>query len=695
MKKIFLVLLAAATLSVTGSVWAACNGCVNWTINKTSSDTIYVDSGNGNMAAYSSYQVANSTGTTVSDLWVQVTNLAGTSVGLAPLTNGTYEIGSLGNGQEAPAFIYFQALVTATTTSVTTYDVQLWNGNPNAGGTLLCTNSCFQFGNGSTVNSVQTALAAAANKINAVNLCPNPPQLGGPFYITVSGTTGTVTGSPQIFTFTPASLLNWPADCYKLTHVYFYYPDTDFSCANPTCPTPPQPCASPDSVDTLQQAPNTSSTNYLIVYSFEALCVPSAATSASPASYITSGAGNVKHTNTFLSAPILPVQNYVYLQKFALPTITPGTTPVSGNKVTYQLDFYNLGTFTTSVNLSSILDTLPTSPTTPLYVAGSSLWGISGTSLVSIGDPSQSSNVLTWFSSLSSPLYVSANADTVLQFTLQFPLGGTYTNTAIGDIGMIPIGIETTVLTPGQTPVITPADTTLIVLTPTPTFTFSYTPTATDSPTSTATATPTWTPTDSPTATPTFTQTQTFTDSPTFTETSTDSPTSTHTPTWTPTATPSDTSTVTPTATPTDTPTDTSTITPTDTPTDTPSATPTITPTFTDSPTSSPTPVPLCLASLGSVPNPAGAGPGVNLDYQICIPDATVDIRVYTVSGEVVRDLDPIPPYTCPAGNCQAFWDLRNTAGVKVASGVFIYRIKATSPRGEERVVFNKLAVVR
>jgi hypothetical protein len=207
-----------------------------------------------------------------------------------------------------------------------------------------------------------------------------------------------------------------------------------------------------------------------------------------------------------------------------------------------------------------------------------------------------------------------------------------------------------------------------------------------DAPTFTSTDTPSATPTDSPTITPTWTSTGTSTSTLTDTPSATPSATPTDTPT------PSATSTATETASPSGT----STMTLTASPTSTFSASPTISQTFTVSPTYTPTSIVLCLSSLGSAPNPAtNASQGANLNYHICIGDAVVRVRLYTVSGEVVRNLDPILPGTCPAGDCQAYWDLRNGDGIKVSSGIYVYRIEATSPRGETDTIFGKLAVTR
>lgn len=175
----------------------------------------------------------------------------------------------------------------------------------------------------------------------------------------------------------------------------------------------------------------------------------------------------------------------------------------------------------------------------------------------------------------------------------------------------------------------------LTAFTPTPTITKSSTPGPT------------------PTISPTFTRSQTFTPSQTFTVTpsSTISPTFSVSPSFT----------VSPTVTP----------------------TPTITPTYTE------TPLPLLLTPKYPNPNPAAA--------QMWIPyvlstGADVDIKIFDVAGELVRSFEP---QTRSGGAHEELWDLKNTSGRKVASGIFLYRIHAVSPRHEEDDAWMKCAVSR
>jgi flagellar hook assembly protein FlgD len=89
-------------------------------------------------------------------------------------------------------------------------------------------------------------------------------------------------------------------------------------------------------------------------------------------------------------------------------------------------------------------------------------------------------------------------------------------------------------------------------------------------------------------------------------------------------------------------------------------------------------------------PNPASLGP-IYLPYRVAV-NATVTIKAYDVSGELVRALDP---HLASAGMVEQSWDLRNSAGQPVASGVYLLRFTATDDGGEKVQAWVKCAVVR
>jgi len=147
------------------------------------------------------------------------------------------------------------------------------------------------------------------------------------------------------------------------------------------------------------------------------------------------------------------------------------------------------------------------------------------------------------------------------------------------------------------------------------------------------------------------------TPSPTSTLTMTATPTFTVTPTNTPTVTPSITATITHTFTFTFTPTITATLTAT--------FTPTITPTYTA------TPPPLFMEHKGNFPNPFSDK--TEIVFWIS-RDALVDLKIFTVAGEVVCEKTGLP-YAQGYNTIQ--WNGRNNSNELVASGVYIYKISS------------------
>lgn len=175
----------------------------------------------------------------------------------------------------------------------------------------------------------------------------------------------------------------------------------------------------------------------------------------------------------------------------------------------------------------------------------------------------------------------------------------------------------------------------------------------------------------------------TLTDTPTISPTRTPSATQTASPSPTLTATASATRTITGSPTDTQTPLPSATITPT--PTQTQTLPPTPVP-----PTPTETPPPLLLSPLPPSPHPAG-NDGVHIAYRLSV-DSQVDIKIFDIAGETVRSLDPFPGLR---GTDEEFWDLKNSTGSPVSSGIFIARVQATSAANEVQVVYIKVAVAR
>jgi hypothetical protein len=133
----------------------------------------------------------------------------------------------------------------------------------------------------------------------------------------------------------------------------------------------------------------------------------------------------------------------------------------------------------------------------------------------------------------------------------------------------------------------------------------------------------------------------------------------------------------------------TTTATPTVTCTGTVTVSPTITLTATITPTATPTPPVLMLMGKGTFPNPFRKE--AQIVYYLTA-EADVTVKIYTVSGEVVFESEPVKGLH--GINC-FLWDGRNKNRNPVASGLYIYRIQAASARGEKVQIFGKAACLR
>ncbi|MES2201080.1 MAG: FlgD immunoglobulin-like domain containing protein [candidate division FCPU426 bacterium] len=650
-------------LLATGSLRA-------WVISPTASDVLYTDPGATpqQLCNYYSYEVFNDTLTDASDVWVTATGFSTSDVALGSGEDGIYHIGSILAGQRATAFFYYCTPLLVDGGAATSYSISVYTSQPP--GVAVASSSLTM--------TVKTTISANPNSVSSVVVSPNPPEIGGTFDVVVTGATGTI-GAAQIIAFTPASDVGWPASCYRLSRSSIAM---NFSTPNTYV----------DKLMIPRPLPSTGNTSYVATYTFRLICCSVASgTKASPEAYISSGVP-VKHTDGNPSSAVIQAGgNFMQITKTT--TVNPS---VQGDQVQYFIGLINTGS--TTVTIDSFDDNVyafPTVPVQPVYVAGSTTFGTNAYPTANPSSPEPSvtgtaGTVLHWGATYDIP----PGQTGWLGFKLDFLAGGIYHNDAWGLLG--DCQIDSTLDPNDDSPypydqeVFTPTDTPTYTNTPTSTMTF------TDSPTPSATPTNSDTPTYTPTSTPTPTYTMTFTDSPTptHTPTSTDSPTPTDSPTLTetPTDTPTYTSTFTDSPTPTDSPT--STVTPTWTPTFTWSATktstPTISPTQSRTPTRTATPQVLLLHLYPASPNPFGYN-GCYITYWVQV-DATVKIKVYDVSGELVKTLED---HEAKAGNNNQFWNGRNDSGINVASGTYIYKVEATSKRQEFQYDWGKVAAAR
>jgi len=203
------------------------------------------------------------------------------------------------------------------------------------------------------------------------------PILGGDMTLVVTGITGTMSSTRPdkgIFSFSPASLADWPADCFELK-------DTKIELLGGNTGTYDDGLV----VDNLDKP----ATDYTITYTFNVACMTQSDTKVSPINFISSGNMNLKHTDVDTTAylAIPPVQPPVNLLTMSLE-VTPSSF-VNGGIATYTIHFYSDADISTEID--ELYVTLATSPNILTYISGTSNFEGS-----EIGDPFVSGSVLKW-----------------------------------------------------------------------------------------------------------------------------------------------------------------------------------------------------------------------------------------------------------------------------------------------------------
>jgi len=97
----------------------------------------------------------------------------------------------------------------------------------------------------------------------------------------------------------------------------------------------------------------------------------------------------------------------------------------------------------------------------------------------------------------------------------------------------------------------------------------------------------------------------------------------------------------------------------------------------------------LTLTEVYSYPNPANNT--TNIHFKLGA-DANVTIRIYTISGELVKTLAENKSY--PAGSYTESWKLDNNEGERIARGIYILLIKAVNS-AKTLIKTNKIAVIK
>jgi uncharacterized repeat protein (TIGR01451 family) len=235
-----------------------------------------------------------------------------------------------------------------------------------------------------------------------------PPTLGGTLTITVDGECGIIGSGGQMI-FSPAGFPDWLASTYRLL-------STEITLGG--------------GVNAVLRdqlfyiAGSRRNVTYHAVYTFRMVAIAPGPTYASPVATINSGS-RMKHDNVNLYNiidPIVPAANLVTIRKSVPYPSIPG-----GDTATYTITLLNSGFSGTQVD--SIMDILPSSPATPVYLSGSSSFNAGP-----CADPTLSGSRLKW----TGPFAIDSGGTATLTFGIILPaVEGSYTNQALAGIGNV------------------------------------------------------------------------------------------------------------------------------------------------------------------------------------------------------------------------------------------------------------------
>lgn len=173
--------------------------------------TFFTDFSRGFDSEYASYTVKNVDSGPI-DAWVKVSFPAGSQIGIGAAyggnsEDGLYRIGTLDNGDQGEAFLYYTAI--SNTVVAQPYTLEVYNGKPGAGGTPLPISSAPPF----AYTSIVDTLAAEPNKVSSVSISPTAPAVGDILTMTVDGKLGS--GANRVL-FAPANRSDWQPDVFEL-----------------------------------------------------------------------------------------------------------------------------------------------------------------------------------------------------------------------------------------------------------------------------------------------------------------------------------------------------------------------------------------------------------------------------------------------------------------------------------------------
>ena len=381
-KRIFLTIALYCT-AVAMTVVA--QSALAFTITRTSAPSVALSNkypGKPHNGHYAAYRITNNGGSSFADVWATIGSFSGPAIATAPGEDGLVQLGEMAPGESKMA--YFYLVTTADSGATEDHTVRVYTSRPSSPTASGAVDSA------SFSLDKTDSLQANSNKVTTIVSGPTPPILGGIVTIEVTGDTGTIANSREL-SFTPAIRNDWPADVYQVMGSSIVLSGGN----NKTL-----------TDDLFEVVASKSNTNYVATYTLRAISATTAPAVVSPIAHIASGASYKYAGNDFAVEfpPIVTPQNRTTLTK----TVNNANLTGAGS-VTYTLTLTNASS--TDVTIDSVVDTLPSSPDTVVYRAGTSTYNGSP-----IADPA-GSGVHVW----TGPFAVPANSSVDLTFEADIP----------------------------------------------------------------------------------------------------------------------------------------------------------------------------------------------------------------------------------------------------------------------------------
>ncbi len=443
---------AHATNAACSSSASAQNGI---TVVPSHGKAFYIDTGVTPVldAGYIGYRVTNSTGSTQSDLWTEVSGFSGGKLLLVNSDDSTMQLSSLSNTSTGTS--YFLLKATGATTTAQTHTVKVYNHRPDLSNASLLYTCDFTF------SKVQETIKAASNKLAnnglnssaAIEASDTSPELGQLISITVEGQTGNIgAGSApdyDIIWLTPAAVSSWPTRSLRLESVSALF-DGNGNWGT----TGDQTTYTNQLLISSANGSSIDGSEYRFTYNFRVIGRPTSTVKVVPVSQIASGS-QVKHSDTGASGATLDL---VFSSLAINATLTKSVTSLTGlttvtcggscsvpggiNGETYVAVPYRLTAESSTATTLVMDDVVDTPGDGIIFKPDSATVTDIGRSAVAIADPvyiSSESSVSPRPYHFIGPFTLNTSTSATINYTMWVPVGS-HANTSYAMIGDLKIG---------------------------------------------------------------------------------------------------------------------------------------------------------------------------------------------------------------------------------------------------------------